>query len=81
MSSTLIISETTTSPIIVTENTTDDDTVHYVCHCRDDNWSWCGLDMEGEPWNDGDDVPCPLCELARDLSGGCPWGCECWECE
>lgn len=56
------------------------DTTHYVCHCKEDNFAWCGTDVTGEAWVDDPPQPCPLCELAGDISyPACPFGCECEE--
>lgn len=56
-----------------------DDQVHWVCHCTNDVWSFCGLDLDGEPWALRDNHDCPLCVLAASPEH-CPWGCDCDNC-
>lgn len=56
-----------------------DEQVHWVCHCTNDDWSFCGLYLHDEPWNPNSDDDCPLCVLAANALS-CPWGCECSVC-
>ena len=69
--------------VVVTTAPADDDAVHFVCHCTNDNRSACGLDVTTaelrRDWSDDED--CPLCVLAwPDGAPECPWGCRCEEC-
>lgn len=67
---------------IVDKATNDDDVMHLVCHCSNDEISACGLDCSEVAWHDvnSSEPPCPMCVIVWPEGSPCPWGCECEEC-
>lgn len=43
----------------------DDDLIHTTC-CHDDDLALCGADLTGEPWTEGGDNLCVVCEALLD---------------
>ncbi len=59
----------------------DDDAAHYVC-CLDEDTAFCGQDVRGAGWADGEAEICNACRLISSMSmekGECPFGRECPE--
>lgn len=69
------------SVVVLSKVQDDDDTIHWVCHCTNDNIAACGLDVTDSemlsPSTWGEDDDCPLCVLAWPDGPTCPWGCSC----
>jgi len=70
--------QTVTNPVDIDQLM--EDTYHFVCHCTDNEVSYCGMVLgDGDVLEPNDETSCPLCMIAFE-KGVCPWGCNCGEC-
>ena len=54
---------------------------HIVCHCTENNITFCMADATTMPFDSDACTSCPACAyFSQDTMLTCPWGCDCREC-